>query len=186
MCPLHPWPVGDQTITLNGTIAGDSFTGTYTINGGCASGDQGKVRCVRIPFIAKQSEWHVHEFHQPSVRRDRQLGSSQHKFLGKASDNRTSQLHRIMPGLWNDHVRNVSLRQLHHGHVGLEVVTNNGTLAFLGTLNQVNGQIAGSYTVSGEAAIRRARRFCLVRVREITAARLLVHEVCSGDLCVEL
>jgi len=49
---LTSMPVGGQTITLNRTIAGDSFTGTYTINGGCASGEQGKIRGVRIPFIA--------------------------------------------------------------------------------------------------------------------------------------
>src|SRR5207244_979215 len=36
---------------LSGPNSPGQFTGTYTINGGCANGDQGKVTGIKIPYI---------------------------------------------------------------------------------------------------------------------------------------
>lgn len=44
--------VGGQVTTFTGSITDNALTGTYTINGGCANGDQGNVTGIKIPLIA--------------------------------------------------------------------------------------------------------------------------------------
>jgi hypothetical protein len=41
-----------QVATFTGNITDTAFTGTYTIHGGCADGEQGNVTGIKIPTIA--------------------------------------------------------------------------------------------------------------------------------------
>lgn len=38
-------------MTFTGTLTDNTFTGTYTSNGGCANGEHGSVTGIRIPSI---------------------------------------------------------------------------------------------------------------------------------------
>ncbi|RZU41646.1 hypothetical protein [Edaphobacter modestus] len=41
-----------QVVTFTGNFINATFTGTYSIHGGCAAGDQGSVSDINIPYIA--------------------------------------------------------------------------------------------------------------------------------------
>src|ERR1700756_3534314 len=44
-------PVDAQVATLTGSVTDTTFTGTYTINGGCADGDHGSVTGIKVPSV---------------------------------------------------------------------------------------------------------------------------------------
>ena len=43
-----------QVVTFTGNSTNATFTGTYSINGGCAAGDRRRVTGINIPYIANQ------------------------------------------------------------------------------------------------------------------------------------
>jgi hypothetical protein len=43
-----------QVVTFTGNFTNTTFAGIYSINGGCAAGDQGRVIGTNIPYIANQ------------------------------------------------------------------------------------------------------------------------------------
>ncbi len=143
--------VSGQVITLNGTIAGDAFTGSYTIDGGCAAGDQGNVTGVNIPYIGNtlggtftpsggqtfdiSGGWAQNE----SASSDGSFGlAGTVTFNGSCLDSGT-----ITPGtlLSGSYIMGTS--------VAIEIKSSNGTLTFVGTLNPDRSEISGSFTVSG-------------------------------------
>ena len=54
-------------MTFTGTITDNAFTGTYSINGGCANGDQGKVTGVKVPNN-RHMERHLTTFREDDLR----------------------------------------------------------------------------------------------------------------------
>jgi hypothetical protein len=44
--------INGQTVTLTGSFTNSTFSGTYRVNGVCASGDEGNVTGINIPYIA--------------------------------------------------------------------------------------------------------------------------------------
>jgi hypothetical protein len=46
--------VDGQVVTFTGNSTNATFTGTYSINGGCAAGDRRRVTGINIPYIANQ------------------------------------------------------------------------------------------------------------------------------------
>lgn len=162
---LTSTPVEGQVITLAGTITVnpandvDTFTGNYTINGGCASGDTGTVTGILI-YI--------------EVALDGTFTSSGNQTFGVSgglNQNGTPNLDgsfgltgtatldtpcftsvTIKPGTLS------SGSFIMGTAVGLEFDTNNGTVTFQGTLDLNSYDlefdsylIAGNYTVSGGA-----------------------------------
>ena len=54
---LTSMSVGGQIITITGSFTGDGLAGTYAIDGGCASGDEGTLTGLRVPVI--NGTWRV-------------------------------------------------------------------------------------------------------------------------------
>jgi hypothetical protein len=160
---LTSTPVEGQVITLAGTITVnpandvDTFTGNYTINGGCASGDTGTVTGILI-YI--------------EVALDGTFTSSGNQTFGVSgglNQNGTPNLDGSF-GLTGTATLDtpcftsvtINPGTLSSGSfimgtaVGLEFDTNNGTVTFQGTLDLNSYDlefdsylIAGNYTVSG-------------------------------------
>ena len=93
-----------------GTYSPGQFAGTYTINGGCANGDQGNVTGVKIPYIANilngtftgsgggHSIWPVTWLRMPAPVLRAALGSPEAPLsLRPASVRRPSRLERFPP-----------------------------------------------------------------------------------------
>jgi hypothetical protein len=46
--------IDGQLVTFTDNSTNATFTGTYSINGGCAAGDRGRVTGINIPYTASQ------------------------------------------------------------------------------------------------------------------------------------
>ena len=46
--------IDGQLVPFTDNSTNATFTGTYSINGGCAAGDRGRVTGINIPYIADQ------------------------------------------------------------------------------------------------------------------------------------
>jgi hypothetical protein len=146
-----------QAVTFAGTFSGyapgPTFTGTYTIKGGCATGQEGAVTGVWIPGISDlysgtftsstQKTFTVWSYITQNA-----SASSQGSFelSGTASfDTPCFAAGTIKPGALpsGSFILGTS--------VTLEFDTGNGTLTFVGTLNgnENDSNIVGNYTISG-------------------------------------
>jgi hypothetical protein len=127
------------------------FTGTYTINGGCADGDAGNVTGIKVPYVANilngtftasggeafsmtgDAAQYVNASPEGS------FGiSGKATFAGSCFSSGT-----ITPGMFpaGSFIIGTS--------VAFKIETDNGTVTFLGTEDMGSGQISGNYTVSG-------------------------------------
>jgi hypothetical protein len=159
---LTSTPVEGQVITLTGTITENvdtgfpTFTGTYTINGGCGDGDKGTVTGILIyldqaldgTFTTSQQQTFavsggLYEI-EPSLD-----GSS--GIMGTVTFSTPCfSSATITPGTLS------SGSFIIGSSVGLEFETGNGTITFLGTVNLDSYDpefdsysITGNYTLSG-------------------------------------
>lgn len=77
-------PVRGQVMTFSGAITNNTFTGTYSINGGCADGEQGNVAGIIVPSITYggvSSQRHLHDFRGRDLRRGSRRDSEQQRQL---------------------------------------------------------------------------------------------------------
>jgi hypothetical protein len=140
-----------------GTVVTDTFNGSYTINGGCASGDHGTITGSYIDSVARASDpttlngtfsnssgqqiFHVtgNIVQSASVSPEGSFA-----FTGTAAfDLPCLGAGTIKPGSYP------SASFILGTSVGLEFDTSNGILTLLGTLNPGKREIVGNYTVSG-------------------------------------
>jgi hypothetical protein len=145
--------ISGQVITLNGTIARDALTGSYTIDGGCAAGDQGNVTGVNIPYIGNtlggtftpsggqtfdiSGDW----AQNASASSDGSFGlTGTVTFSGSCLGSGTITSGTFPSG---SYIMGTS--------VALEIQTSNGTLTFVGKLSTDRSEISGSYVVSDSA-----------------------------------
>jgi hypothetical protein len=162
---LTSTPVVGQVITFTGTITYNTFTGTYSINGGCADGEQGNVAGIIVASITYGAA-------------SSQLSGTFTTSVGETFDvvadvtqssNASSEGSFGITGTATFGTSCFSSGTITSGtfpsgsyiigaSVALEIETGNGTVTFLGTANAVSlvdlasgagGQFSGTYTVSG-------------------------------------
>ena len=128
-----------------------TFAGTYSIDGGCASGDHGTITGFSIPYIANSLSGTFTNSAQQTfnVTGDiaqsagpSSVGSSELSG-GVSFDTPCLNAATIKPGAFPS--GSFILGTL----VAFEFDTNDTTLTFLGTLSQDRSQISGNYSVSG-------------------------------------
>jgi hypothetical protein len=139
-----------QVTTFTGNFTDTAFTGTYTIKGGCADGEQGNVTAAKV--IALTSTFNgtftaptqttfdtVAQLAQGNDGPDGSFAlSGTVTFTSPCFGSGTIKSGRFPSGSF---ILGTS--------VALEIETNNGTVAFSGTNNQNTGEISGNYSVSG-------------------------------------
>ena len=142
-----------QVVTFTGHFTDSTFTGTYSVNGGCAAGDQGSVTGVAI-YIADADSWGG--TFTSSAKTMFTVGGN---FVQSASASSTGSF--AINGTATFDTPCFSPATLSPGSfpsdsfilgtlVSFEIKTDNGTVTFVGTTDTpVNGTIRGAYTVSG-------------------------------------
>jgi hypothetical protein len=143
--------VAGQVITLNGTVGTAMLTGTYSIQGGCGSGDEGTVIGSAIPYIANSlngrftsSTGQTFDIVGNIAQNASPNSDGSYGIKGTAA---------FTAACWSSGT--LTSGSLQSGSfiigtsVGFQIQTSGGILTFLGTLNQLNGGIDGNYTVSG-------------------------------------
>jgi hypothetical protein len=147
---LNSTSVDGQVIRFVGDITDIAFTGTFTINGGCADGDQGNVTGARIPSITSQLSGTFTDSGKEAFAVTAQVTQ------GSASSEGTFGITGTVtfgPSCFGSGT--ITSGTFPSGSfilgtsVALEIETDNGTVAFHGTANQTTGEISGDYTVSG-------------------------------------
>jgi hypothetical protein len=139
-----------QVITFVGDITDTAFTGTFTINGGGANGDQGNVTGAKIPSITSQLSGAftasgkeafavTAQVTQGNARSEGTFGITGTVTFGPSCFSSGTITSGTFPS--GSFILGTS--------VALEIETDNGTLAFHGTANQTTSEISGDYTVSG-------------------------------------
>ena len=147
--------VNGQVMTLAGTIAKKDgypyqLTGTYTIDGGCASGEQGNVTGFSVDGIngvwygnlttagGVDIHWGTDQLGQVGVSSEGSFGLTGNFSL----DGACSAAGTLTPGTFPtpSFILGTS--------VALNIPTNNGTISFVGTTNH-GGLIRGTYTITG-------------------------------------
>jgi hypothetical protein len=142
--------VDGQVITFTGRITDNALTGTYTITGGCADGDQGNVAGTRVPSITGQLDGTftssgnetfdaVAQMTQGSASTEGSFGiTGTVTFSASCLNSGTIKSGTFPSGSF---IMGTS--------VALEIETDNGTVAFHGTANPATNEIRGDYTVLG-------------------------------------
>jgi hypothetical protein len=146
--------INGQVVTFTGHFTNSTFTGTYSVNGGCAAGDQGSVNGVAV-YLAAADSWggtftssDQKTFNVSGDFAQSTTPSSAGSFgiTGTATfDTPCFSAATISPGSFPS--GSFVLGTL----VSLEIKTDNGTVTFIGTadVSPVTGVIRGSYNVSG-------------------------------------
>jgi hypothetical protein len=149
-------PIVGQVVTLTGSISKKNgfpyiLNGTYNINGGCADGEQGDITGYSVASITGYWAGNLTTAGSETIHWDAQLtqgsASSQGSFglTGTFTfDNVCLKSGTITPGTFP------SASFIMGTSVNLEIKTDNGTMAFLGTADS-DGLIKGNYIVSGSA-----------------------------------
>jgi hypothetical protein len=155
---LTSTPVAGQVMTFTGSLAdsavngtGSAFTGTYTISGGCANGDQGSVTGIKIPFLANVMSGTFttsagDTFDVAADEAQSSTPSTEGSFgIQGTITFRTSCFSSgtLTPGTFP------SGSFIMGTLVALEIKTGNGKVNFAGTLDRDKGEISGNYTASG-------------------------------------
>jgi hypothetical protein len=149
--------VAGQVVTFTGsfsdpgTFQPGNFTGTYAINGGCANGDKGNATGVKVLYVGNTlngtfttSGGGTFSVTGDMAQDSASSAAGSFKITGSVTFNTSCFSAGTMAS------RTFPLGSFILGtSVALEIPTGNGTLVFLGTLNQATGEIDGNYTVSG-------------------------------------
>jgi hypothetical protein len=139
------------TFSDPGTFLPGQFTGTYTINGGCADGDQGNATGVKVLYIGNTLNGTFTT-----------SGGGTFSVAGDwAQDSASSSAGSFaITGTVTFNTSCFSSGTMASGtfpsgsfimgtSVALEMATSNGKVTFLGTLNPASGEVDGDYTISG-------------------------------------
>ncbi len=152
MTTLTSAPLNGQVVTFTGSLTTSNFTGTYSVTGGCDSGDQGSVTGLSFS-VADADAWSgaftssaqktfivTGTFAQgTSASPEGSLG-----FTGTAAfDTPCFTAQTISAGSFPS--GSFLLGTL----FSLEIDTNNGTIDFVGTVDPVSAGINGTYSISG-------------------------------------
>jgi len=141
--------VNGQVIEFVGNISDTAFSGTFTIDGGCAGGDQGNVSGAKIPSITSQLNGTLTTSGNEAitvtalVTQLRASADGSYGITGTAT---------FGPSCFKSGT--ISSATFPAGSfilgtsVTLAIETDNGTILFHGTANQVTGEIDGDYVVS--------------------------------------
>ena len=142
--------VDGQVFTFTGSIADNALTGTYAINGGCASGDQGTIKGIRVPSITGTLNDTFTTTGQETFAGVAEVTQGSFSSVGTfgltgtvAFDNPCFDSGTIKSGTFPSGSFIIGTT------VALQIETSNGTITFLGTANQTTGEISGEYTVLG-------------------------------------
>lgn len=143
--------VSGQVIGISASITASALSGTYSITGGCANGSQGSVTGVKIPYIANTlNGTFIASGRQPfdltgSIAQDATPNSAgSYDITGTATFNGSCLSSGVViPGNFPSGSFIIGTS------VGLQIDTGNGTLAFLGVLEQSTGTITGNYHING-------------------------------------
>jgi hypothetical protein len=147
--------IDGQVISLTGTITKKNgypyqLTGTYTVDGGCASSDQGNITGYSVDGIngvwhgnlttagGALIHWGTDQLGQVGASSEGSFGlTGDFNFDGACFDSG-----KLTPGTFPipSFILGTS--------VALKIPTNNGTIAFVGTADP-DGLIRGTYTVTG-------------------------------------
>jgi hypothetical protein len=149
--------IAGQVITFRGSITENpltraaDFTGTYSIQGGCADGDQGNVTGNNIPFIANvlngtftSSKGDIFDVAADVAQNSHPSSAGNFGITGTVTFTKPCfSSGTITSGTFpaGSYVIGTS--------VTLEIETDNGNLAFHGTVDPDKVEISGDYTVSG-------------------------------------
>jgi hypothetical protein len=141
-----------QVITLTGNFADITFDGNYKINGGCTSGDQGKLTGINVWNIGNNLSGTFTNSAQKTFNIVGKIAqSSSASSDGSFGIDGTATFNT--PCLTAGTIRPGTVPSgsfILGMSVSLEADTSNGILTFLGTLNQDgSGEISGNYIVSG-------------------------------------
>jgi hypothetical protein len=142
--------VDGQVITFTASIADNALIGTYTINGGCANGDQGAIQGIRMPSITSTFNGTFTTTGEEAFDGVASVIQGSASSLGAFGLTGTVAFQSpcfssgtIKPGTFP------SGSFIIGATVALQIETSNGTVTFLGTANQTTGEISGDYTVLG-------------------------------------
>jgi len=150
--------VRGQVTTLAGSItnlavsySAGQFTGTYSINGGCASGDQGNVTGVKVPYMANLLSGTFTDLGggtfslSGDIAQDASAGSA-----GSFGVSGTATLNTSCFGSGTITAGTFPSGSFIMGtSVALQIDTSNGRILFAGTWDMNQGVISGNYTISG-------------------------------------
>jgi hypothetical protein len=139
--------------TFSGNAPGSNFTGTYTIKGGCATGDQGTVTGLNVPIIPNLlagtfTNSAQKTFHATGDIYQSGIASSDGSFAIGANDPSTFDTSCFSSGTIRPGT-SPSGSFLLGTSVTIQFDTSNGTLTFLGAWHPDTLQMFGSYTLSG-------------------------------------
>ena len=143
--------VAGQIATFTGSIGSTAYTGTYTINGGCADGDHGNVIGTKLTYLANQLSGTLTTSGQQTFDIAGNIAQNvdpgpdgSYGIAGTATFNTSCfSSGTITPGTLS------SGSYIIGSVVALEIETSNGTLTFQGTVNQERNGISGNYVVAG-------------------------------------
>jgi hypothetical protein len=143
--------INGQVITITGDFTNTGFTGTYKMDGGCASGVQGTVTGVNIPLIADNltgtfTSSAKKTFDVTGDIAQSASASSEGSFFISGDvtfDSPCFTAARIKPGTFSSGSFILGMT------VGLEFDTSNGIVTVLGTLSPDRSEIDGSYSITG-------------------------------------
>ena len=140
--------VSGQVINFAGDITDTAFTGTFTINSGCADGEHGNVTGAKIPSITSQLSGTFTASGQQT------FAATAQATQGNASSEGTFGITGTVtfgPSCFSSGT--ITSGTFPSGSfimgtsVSLEIETDNGTVVFHGTANQTTGEIRGDYMV---------------------------------------
>ena len=144
-----------QIVTFTGNFTDTTFTGTYSMNGGCAAGDQGSVTGIYVPSIAvgwsgtfTNSAQQTFQATADFIQANTASSDGSFGITGTVAFNTPCvSASTIIPGPFPS--GSFILGSL----VSFEIMTNNGTVTFTGTVSPFDPTgirtISGEYTISG-------------------------------------
>jgi hypothetical protein len=149
---LNSDPVAGQVVTFTGTVTNYALTGTFSISGGCASGDKGTVTGVNLGFIDDDLSGTFATSGGGTF--DVTGGLSE---IGPASPEGSIGLAGTVtfdtPCFSSGTIKSGTFPSDASFIIGssviLEIDTDNGTIVYTGTLYQDTGGIVGTYKISG-------------------------------------
>ena len=136
------------TVNLNNTDS-NALAGTYAINGGCANGDQGNVTGSKVPAI--NGTWRIILDINDALEQDRTtLAQESTGPEGSFGVNGTAFINA--PSCFSGTITSgtfPSPSYIMGTSVNLEIETADGTITFLGTMDQFGTKILGSHQIVG-------------------------------------
>jgi hypothetical protein len=148
-------PVVGQVVSFSGTATGTSLNGTYSISGGCASGDRGTISGFKVPFLSGNWAGSFTSFSGPSINLNVPLSQwppftdGSFGLSGAATFQGSSCFAggTITPGAITSPIGTGS--STIGTFVWIEINTSNGQVVFFGDVNSAGNQISGLYDVTG-------------------------------------